>query len=363
MGILSGVIEKAWLSLLTMAFLQPLHERIKASTDRLPDTARGTSNRMFKPLLHQLHQTSESHELLSIVAKALFQQLELPYVGVITDSAPERTQAHAGTPGVEVKRFPLFAENEPIGWLEVSFQPGEALNAEKQQILETLAAQVAMIVKSLQLTTELHVAQQQLVTTREEERRRLQRDLHDGLGSTLGAQTLIIGSARRLLEADPQRADQLLSKLETDMHGTLEQVRRLVYSLRPPELDQLGLTGALRLKLRGLVSGRLRLEFILPDSAINYPAAVEVAAYCIVTEAVSNVVRHAHARSCQVALKVTATGLEIEVTDDGRGFEHQRHGVGLYAMRERAEELGGELSVTSRQPTNPGIRIWASLPL
>jgi PAS domain S-box-containing protein len=149
---------------------------------------------------------------------------------------------------------------------------------------------------------ELEARGEVLERTREEERRRLQRDLHDGLGPALGAQILIVGSARRRLATDPQEADRLLGKLETDMHGTLEQVRRLVYSLRPPELDQLGLVGALPPKLRELAGEQLRLELVLPDPSISYPAAVEVAAYRIVTEAVSNVVRHAQAQSCKVEL-------------------------------------------------------------
>ncbi len=220
-----------------------------------------------------------------------------------------------------------------------------------------------MIMKSLQLAAELQMVRQQLVTTREDERRRLQRNLHDGLGQTLGAQTLIVGSVRRILETDPQLADQLLSNLESDMRQTLEQVRRLVYSLRPPGLDQLGLVSSLPPRLRELVNRQLKLELILPDPSISYPAAVEVAAYHIVTEAVSNVVRHAQARSCKVELRVGKTALEIIVCDDGRGIDHQRRKAGLGAMRERAEELGGAFSVTSWLPDCPGVRVQASLPL
>lgn len=346
-----------------MVLFQLLHEHPKANADRVPYSIRGASNRMFKPLLCQPHYTADSHKLLSNVAKVIGQQLALPYVGVTIGSAPRKNQAHVGTPGSELKQFPLQLHDESLGWLEVSFQPREMFDAEKHRVLETLAEQVAMIVKSLQLVTERHAALQQLVTNREEERRRLQRDLHDGLGSTLGAQTLIVGSARRLLESDPQGADQLLAKLESDMHRTLGQVRQLVYGLRPPELDQLGLIEALRLKLKGLTSGRLRLELVLPDTLMTYPAAIERAAYHIVTEAVSKAVRHTRARLCRVELRLTETGLEIAVTDDGRDFDHQRCEVQYSAMRERAHELGGRLSVSSRQPPYSGVRVWASLPL
>lgn len=208
--------------------------------------------------------------------------------------------------------------------------------------------------------TQLRAGSEALGRAREEERRRLQRDLHDGLGPALGAQTLIVGSIRRSLKSDPQGADRLLNKLESNMHETLERVRQLVYSLRPPELDQLGLVGALAAKVRERVGEQLQLELLLPDPALTYPAAVEVAAYRIVLEAVSNVVRHAQARSCTVSLKTTANALEITVSDDGKGISHERRGVGMGAMRTRAEELGGRFSVTEN---HPGVRVWASLPL
>lgn len=207
---------------------------------------------------------------------------------------------------------------------------------------------------------QLRASSEALGRAREEERRRLQRDLHDGLGPALGAQTLMVGSVRRLLEADPRAADELLGRLERDMQGTLEQVRRLVYSLHPPELEQLGLVGALAVKAREVVGERLQLELELPGAATSYPAAVEVAAYRIVLEALSNVVRHAQAQWCRVGLKATGVALEVTVCDDGVGLEQPRIGVGLAAMRERAEELGGALSVT---PRRPGVEVRASLPL
>lgn len=287
------------------------------------------------------------------------QQLELPYVGIITGSASERMQASVGTPGPERQRFLLRVHDEAFGWLEVSPPPGAAFHAEEQQMLQELAEQVGTIVQSLELSAERQATQKTLLTTREEERLRWQRDLHDGLGSTLGAQSLLVGSARRLLDTDPREADRLLSELESDMQDTLVRVRKLVYRLRPPELDQLGLADALRLKLKGLASGRLRLELVLPTAPLTCPAATEVTAYRIVTEAVANVVRYARARSCRVELKLTETSLELEVTDDGQVCRHRR-GTGLVAMKGRIHELGGTLSVTHNQL---GVRVWASLPL
>ena len=342
-----------------MALLQPLHKRLTTRSDHLPYAARGTSNAMLEPRSYPAPATPESHHLLTNVAMVIAQQLELPYVGITIGSASERTQACAGTPGPELQRFLLRICDESFGWLEVSPPLDAAFHVEEQQMLQGLAEQVGTIVQSLELSAERQASQKTLLTTREEERRRLQHDLHDGLGSTLGAQSLVVGSARRLLETDPREADRLLCKLESDMQATLVGVRKLVYRLRPPELDQLGLADALRLKLKGLVSGRLRLELVLPTAPLTCPAATEVTAYRIVTDAVANVVRHARARSCRVELKLTETSLELEVTADVKGCNHRRK-TGLEAMKERVHDLGGELSVTHSQS---GVRVWASLPL
>lgn len=354
-----GLGDHAWLSLWTMALIHPLHEDLKTSSNHLSFPMRGTPYPMLESRSYPAQPTPEPHHLLANVAMVIAQQLELPYVGITIGLASERTQAHAGTPGPELKRFPLWVHDKFTGWLEVSPRSGEAFHAEEQQMLQGLAEQVGTIVQSLELSAERQATQKTLLTTREEERLRWQRDLHDGLGSTLSAQSLVVGSARRLLDTDPQEADRLLSQLESDMQDTLVGVRKLVYRLRPPELDQLGLADALRLKLKGLASGRLRLELVLPAAPLGCPAATEVTVYRLVTEAVANVVRHARARSCRVELKITETGLEIEVTADGKGCNHRRGG-GLAALHERVHELGGELSVTHNQP---GVRVWASLPL
>lgn len=147
------------------------------------------------------------------------------------------------------------------------------------------------------------------------------------------------------------------------MYDTLEGVRRLVYSLTPSDLHQLGLLDALRLKLGALAEGELALELAFPAVPRTYPAAVESAAYHIITEAVANVVRHARARRCRVELTVRKDGLELSVIDDGIGLAGTRQSIGLLSMRERAEELGGRFSVSSRQDRKTGVRVWVLLPL
>jgi signal transduction histidine kinase len=209
------------------------------------------------------------------------------------------------------------------------------------------------------------------VTAREEERRRLRRDLHDGLGAALGGIVLQLGGAKTLLERDPAAVAPLLDKLRDEVQNVIADIRRLVYELRPPQLDELGLVAALREHIDRLTGigagwpvdpGELIVTVQAPKELSSLPAAVEVAAYRIAAEALTNVVRHASARSCQVMLMADGA-LELEIRDDGQGLpdEPRRSGVGLTSMRERAAELGGWCSI--EPAASGGTVVRAHLPI
>ena len=200
------------------------------------------------------------------------------------------------------------------------------------------------------------------MTAREEERRRLRRDLHDGLGPTLGSLPLKLDVAGDLLERDPAAARDLLRGLKTQARSAVADIRRLVYELRPPTLDELGLVGAIREAAAQHGTDGLPVSVEAPEKLQPLPAAVEVAAYRIAQEAMTNVVRHAGANRCEVRLGLYGTTLRLAVADDGHGIGADRgSGVGLHSMRERAEELGGSFEVES--VPDGGTRIRASLPL
>ena len=219
-----------------------------------------------------------------------------------------------------------------------------------------------MAAHAVRLTADLQHSRERLVAACEEERRRLRRDLHDGLGPALAGLTLKIETARnRLVRLDPA-ADALFADLVARTQAAVADIRRLVYALRPPALDELGLAGALREVAAQYKSSGLRIVFEAPCSLPALPAAVEVAAYRIGQEALANVVRHAGARSCVLRLELDQTALCLEVLDDGRGLPAgQRSGVGLASMQERAAELGGSCTVES--VPSGGTRVHARLPL
>jgi signal transduction histidine kinase/DNA-binding CsgD family transcriptional regulator len=217
----------------------------------------------------------------------------------------------------------------------------EAFTLADRRFLDDLAHQIGVAAHAVRLSADLQRSRERLVTAREEERRRLRRDLHDGLGPQLAALTMRAEAARDLILSDPVQEETVLSDLIEQTQDAVDDVRRLVYALRPPALDALGLLAALRTQASHQNRGGLRITIDGPEQLPPLPAAVEVAAYRIVLEALSNVVRHAEARNCTVhlALDEAYGTLRLEVTDDGRGIGEDRGtGMGLSSMRERAAE-------------------------
>ncbi len=228
-------------------------------------------------------------------------------------------------------------------------------------VAEDLVRQAGSTADAVSLMVDLQRSHERLVTAREEERRRLRRDLHDGLGPQLACLTLKLETARNRLAYDPL-ADALLSDLTQQTQAIVAEIRRLIYALRPLALDELGLVAALR-ELTLQSGGQVCMSLDAPDCLPELPAAVEVAVYRIVQEALTNVVRHAHACTCDIKLAIDeANGiLALSVQDDGCGLPSSRGtGVGLISMRERAVELGGSWII--EQMPGGGTRILAQLP-
>jgi signal transduction histidine kinase len=224
-------------------------------------------------------------------------------------------------------------------------------------LLSDLAGQLGSVVHAESLHLVVKSNQERLVLAREEERKRLRRDLHDGLGPALAGLMLRVDTLRNQLRLPEHQG---LLQLRADIQATLVDVRRIVEGLRPPALDELGLPGALD-QLAGRLSqdGRLAIEVSVTGRAL--PAAVEVAAYRIVQEALTNTVRHANAAHVSVSLQASDGALDVSVADDGVGTQEPRvDGIGLRSMRERAEEIGG--SLRCEPVAGKGTTVIARLP-
>jgi signal transduction histidine kinase len=296
--------------------------------------------------------------LLQTLADELGEGLRLRYVE-IRDLAGERL-AGRGEPVAQPETLTLQAYGAPVG---VLCWAGQGLRDSDRALLGDVARQLGAVVHHAALLTSLRASQERLVLAREEERRRLRRDLHDGLGPALAGLTLQVDTLRHRLSTGADRdAEAPLLDLRTGIQSTVLDVRRIVEGLRPPALDELGLAEALRqLAARLEVPGAPGIA-VSVDVPERLPAAVEVATYRIVAEAVTNAVKHAAAGHVAVRVDVPGSCVVVEVCDDGRGSATPRdEGVGLVSMRERAVEIGGTVVVDS--PPGRGTRVRAELPL
>jgi len=346
----------------------PLRARLQALVNRVMYGERDDPYAALSRLADRLDATLTPDEVLPAIVDSVTSALRSPYaaIEVSTGDGPPRVAAARGTlpAGAVPLRVPVTASGVHVGELVVApRRPTEAFNDADRRLLAGLAHHAGAAVHAADLTTQLQQSRERLVTAREEERRRIRRDLHDGLGPALAGIAMQLDAARRHMRSDPDTAGQLLQHLREQTQAAIADIRRLVYELRPPALDDLGLAGALAQHAASCsTAGGLRVSVGADPGLPALPAAVEVAAYRIATEAVTNVTRHAGARTVTVTLTVTEGMLHVEVTDDGRGISPaNRAGVGLTSMRERAEELGG--SCTVRPRPGGGSIVSAQLPL
>lgn len=245
----------------------------------------------------------------------------------------------------------LRSGDDKLGELVIGLRYGESrLDPADEQVLILLAAPLAVAVQASRLADELRDSRERIVSGREEERRRIRRDLHDGLGPVLTGVVLSADAARRLLPTDPDRSSALLAGLRDQTIGAIEEIRRLVYGLRPPALDGLGLLGALReyamMMSRRSDGAALTVTVEAPPALAELSAAVEVATYRIATEALTNVVRHSTATIAAVHLSVDTDALHLEIRDNGvNSGTAWQPGVGLTSISERTAELGGRFEI------------------
>ncbi len=355
---------------LVAVIAQPLRDRLQRGVNRLMYGERDDPVTVLNRLSRRLEAATTPDALLPSLVENVAQALKLPWVAVELDqvgAAPETVAfPPGGRPPADPVRLPLVYQGEPVGRLLAAQRtPGEAFSPLDQHLLENIARQAGLAVHAVGLNRELQRARQRSVAALEEERRRLRRDLHDGLGPALASQGLKLAAARQQLRTDPDAALALIDSVLAQNHETVADVRRLVYGLRPPALDERGLAEAIRDHLGQAPLNGLRVVVEdLPAETPPLPAAVEVAAYRIALEALTNIIRHARARLGIVRFSCGPAGttFQVEIEDDGAGLPAGlRAGVGLRSMRERAEELGGTLHIGPR--ANGGTLIRASLPL
>ncbi|HET6815680.1 MAG TPA: sensor histidine kinase [Mycobacteriales bacterium] len=341
----------------------PLRARLQHGVDRLIYGDRGDPYAALSDLGRRIAGSPD--DLLLEVVDAVAGALRAPYAAVTLtgDATPAAAVGRPRSPEVVV---PLALRGEDVGALVVAQRsPIERYGERDLALLHDLARHIAVAAHAAALTRDLQRSRESLVLAREEERRRIRRDLHDGLGPALAGVAFGIDAARNTMSRDPAATADALLQLKSEVQSSIADVRRLVYDLRPPTLDQLGLVPAVeeyaaRLSERGGVTVTVSAP---PLPAL--PAAVEVAAYRIATEALANAARHSGARTAHVTVAADDEGLRVNIIDDGVGLPSQTgatpRGVGLTAMAERAAELGGRCEVTTGSAGGTAVR--AVLPM
>jgi len=382
-GYLSRVFQSSgslWFSLvatgLVAVLFQSIRERVQRFVNQLLYGERDEPYTALARLGQRLEVAFEPSAILPSIVETVARTLNLPYVAIATVEHGElsvksewRTpDAVSSTLDASLITIPLIYQNEPLGELRASPRRGETTLAEvDRRLLADLAQQASAAVHGVRLmndlrglTADLQVSRERLVLAREEERRRIRNDLHDGLAPTLSSLQLQLGAVRNLMRQNSDQAETIINDLREDLRNATAEIRQLVNDLRPPMLDELGLVGAIKnFKFQG--SG-VSFEVNAPEPMPKLPAAVEVAVYRIASEAIHNVVKHAQATTCVVSIGISDRRLTLSVTDNGTSLPHQHTvGVGLHSMQERVAALGGTLAVQSCE--SGGTCLVARLPL
>ncbi|MFI7680667.1 histidine kinase [Actinophytocola sp. NPDC049390] len=370
-----GPVTNVWWQAVVVAAIavlsQPVRRRLQALINRRLYGERDDPYRVVSALASRLENTPTAATMLPEIVETVSAALRLPYMAIeIQARGRSETAASVGTPTGELHRMPLTFHGERVGNLVVGRRSSQRELTRPDRIaLAEVARHAGAAVYTARLTRDLRRSRDRLVRAREMERRRILHELHDGVGPTLAAVALGLDVSKRTV-GDTSPTGELLGRLRDELQAAIVEIRRLAHGLRPPVLDRIGLIPAIR-EYAGALASRsaggdssvdgVTIVLEVPSAMPKLPAPVDVAAYRIICEALTNVTRHAAASSCAVRLWVD-DDLHIEVVDDGVGLPAVTNGgVGLSSMRERATELGGECLVEAE--SDGGTRVFATLPL
>jgi signal transduction histidine kinase len=252
------------------------------------------------------------------------------------DGLPALPDEHA----VEVRD-----RGELLGVLSVTMPASDPMDPAKEKLVRGLASQAGLVLRNVKLIEELRASRQRLVTAQDEERRRIERNIHDGAQQQLVALSVKAGLARRLTERDPRAAADALEQIEQELRTALEDLRDLARGIYPPLLADRGLAEALEAQAR-----RSPVPVTVESDHLGrYPREVESAVYFSALEALNNVAKYSEASHATIRLEAGEAELRFEVSDDGIGFDPRTtgYGTGVQGMVDRVEAVGGALRIES----------------
>ncbi len=369
LGVVFQSNSNVMISLITTALIaivfHPIREKIQLAVNKLIYGEKEEPYTVLSSLVQRLEAVMSNQSVLPEIMESVAKVLKLSYAAV-------QYERNKGTPiilasyGLEpnaISEIPLTIQGNWIATLRLgSAHLENSLPPSKRFLLNDLVRQVAIAVQTALTADELQLSRERLVTTREEERRRLRRDLHDGLGASLASMSLQLDAAIYLMERDLNRSQQILTQIQSHLDQSISDIRTLVYALRPPALDEFGLMFALQQLIQHFSGAKMVITINGPERLPDLHAATEAAAYRIVQEALNNAVRHSKGTECKVDVVLEDQNLFIQIIDNGTGIPITKtSGIGLRSMRERAEELGGKCNF--HVPLHGGMAISIILPI
>ena len=360
-GVFNGLIATGIIAVI----FQPGRERLQTIVRRIMYGERDDPAGILSQLAQHLETADTPSAILPNLVQTIASTLKIPYVAILIPRENDNMEVITewGKAPEQREMISLVYQTRTIGYLMVAPRsPGERFTSNERILLNTIAALTATTLRSTELSDELRQSRQRIISAREEERRRIRRDLHDGLGPRLASQTLALEAISQQMQSNPEKAQAILESIQTQSQEAIQDVRRLVYDLRPPALDDLGLIGALKQSASRYETGQLQFKFDVAELPDDLPAAIETAIFRIAQEAMTNVVRHSCASHCLLRLYCDEDDIVIEIEDNGNGLpDSYVPGIGLQAMTERSAELNGETIIGAL--SGGGTQVRARFPL
>jgi signal transduction histidine kinase len=367
-GLGSQLFDSSVLSFVAAAALalgfQPARDRARKLADRLVYGERATPYEVLADFSGRMGEAYAADDVLPRMAQVLAAgsgaEVAVVWLRVGDELHPSAVFPAGATPPADLPgdAVEVLHQGDRLGALSVTMPPTDPMDPARHKLVEDLAAQAGLVLRNVSLIEELRASRQRLVAAQDEERRKLERNLHDGAQQQLVALAVQLKLARTMLDRDPAKTGELLDGLQTTAGDALDDLRDLARGIYPPLLADKGLSTALEAQAKkAAVAIRVTAEGVS-----RYPQDVEAAVYFSCLEAMNNVAKYADASSASVALRQTDGHLTFVVTDDGRGFDTGAtgYGTGLQGIADRLDAIGGAMSVDSR--TGAGTTITGTVP-